>query len=293
MFSITSNNRTIEIKNEQKVFFPNISYTKKDLITYYQKISHVMLPHIKDRPITMHRFPNGIQKQGFYQKEAPNYFPHWIQRVEVPVEQENITQQQITCQDEATLVYLANQACITPHIWLSKQKNIYKPDKIIFDLDPPRDNFQLVKQAAQSLRTLFETFGLQPYVMTTGSQGMHVAAPLQQKKDFDEIRSFAQYLAKRLVNQYPKKYTIEISKKKRKGRLFLDYLRNSYAQNSVTPYAVRPLPTAPVATPISWDELKDISNSQQYTVQNIFRRLGQKQDPWHDFFENQSLPPDF
>lgn len=277
----------IEIERADKVLFPDDGITKSDLIDYYRKIAETMLPHVQHRPLTMHRFPDGIEEGGFYQKEAPDYFPDWIQRVSIPVGESGQDQEQITCDDQATLVYLANQACITPHIWLCRADKLDNPDKLIFDLDPPTDDFEPVRQAARDLHDFLDDLKLPSYVMTTGSRGLHVVVPLDRSAGFDAVRDFAHNLADQLAEQYPDRLTTAQRKNKRENRLFLDYLRNSYGQNSVAPYAVRALPGAPVATPLDWDELDDKSlTSKRYNISNIFHRLGQKQDPWQDMLRH-------
>jgi bifunctional non-homologous end joining protein LigD len=274
---------SLEISHPHKVYFPQDGLTKANLISYYRRIAEVMLPHVRQRPLTLQRFPDGIEAKGFYQKEAPDYFPDWIERVQIPLESKEETQPQVVCNYAATLVYLVNQGCITPHAWLSRVDHLHRPDRLIFDLDPFDDDFALVREAAGVLRTALEEVGLTPFVMTTGSRGLHVMAPLDGRTDFDTVRAFARHLADHMAEQQPEKFTTEVRKEKRNGRLFLDYLRNAYGQTAVAPYAVRPIPGAPVATPLDWDELnRSALHSQSYTVNNIFQRLGQKADPWRE-----------
>ncbi len=284
--TIELNGRTIELSHLDKLYFPQDEISKGDLVNYYRRIANIMLPHLRERPLSLHRFPEGIAESGFYQKEAAAYFPDWIERVMVPVESEGKPQPQVICNDAATLVYLANQGCITLHPWLSRSNKLRQPDRLIFDLDPPGGGFEVVLEAARVLRTALDEVGLIPFVMTTGSQGLHVTVPLDGRSDFDAVRDFARQLAGQLAEEQPEKFTIETRKEKRDDRIFLDYLRNAYAQTAVAPYAVRPLPGAPVATPLDWDELEDPGlNSQSYNTSNIFRRLGQKEDPWQEIDE--------
>ena len=271
----------IELSHPEKIIFPDVKVTKRDLVDYYQKIAPIMLPHMKDHPLNMQRFPDGIGSSGFYEKEIPGYFPEWIDRVRVKVKEQDRSQEQVVCNQAATLIYLANQACITPHVWLSRMDQPNQPDKLIFDLDPPGDDFQPVREAAWAFKDILEKVELTPFVMTTGSRGLHIVAPIQTGVDFDTSRRFARDLCQVLAERDPENLTVEMRKEQRGGRLFLDYLRNSYAQTAVAPYALRPKPQAPVATPLDWNELKDDSlGSQSYTIENIFRRLGQKDDPW-------------
>ena len=279
------NGHSIELKRLNKILFPESSISKGDMIDYYDRISEHLLPHSNDRPVSMHRFPDGIKDEGFYQKDRPDYFPDWIQSVEL--EKEEGTVDHILCNDEATLIFIANQACITLHTWLSKVGHIHHPDKIVFDLDPPSDHaFDLVKEGAKAIREyLTDEFSMDPFLMTTGSRGLHVVLPVEPENNFDTVRAFSSELADRIADTQPEKFTTKIRKAKREGRLFIDYLRMSWAQTSVVPYSLRAIEGAPVATPLHWDELNDSSlTAQTYTISNIFRRLGQINNlPWEDF----------
>lgn len=278
----------IEVDNIGKVFFPEAGLTKKDLIDYYIEISKYILPHLKDRPITMKRFPDGIKKDGFYQKEVPDYFPDWVERIEIK-EKENGIQKQVMVNKLATLVYLADQACIGPHTWLSRKNNLNKPDKMIFDLDPSTDEFIPVRDCAFDLNDLLEELDINCYVMTTGSTGIHVVVPLKPESCFEEVKDFCDNVADILSERFPEKYTTEKRKEKRNDRVFLDTARNSYGQTSVSPYAVRAKDGAPVATPLYWEDLDDSEiRSDRYTIKNIFRRLGQIEDPWKRYGEKSS-----
>lgn len=270
----------IELSNEDKVLFNESGITKGDIIEYYKKISPVMLPHIKGRPLTLHRYPDGINEKGFYQKQISNYFPKWIDRVSVnKKEGEKITH--VLCNDKKTLIYLANQACITFHAWLSNTDNLNKPNRMVFDLDPSNDDITLIIKAAKELKRTLDNFNLKSYLMTTGSRGVHVVVPIIPEFNFDEVRNYAKKIAEMVVKKNPDQYTVEHRKEKRNGRVFIDYLRNSYAQTSVVPYSIRSKKGATVATPLEWSEInsKDF-DPQKYTINNIFRRLGQKEDPW-------------
>ncbi|MBP1929792.1 bifunctional non-homologous end joining protein LigD [Methanolinea mesophila] len=269
---------TVNTSHEEKVFFPG-GITKGDLIDYYVKIGEAILPHLRDRPISMQRFPDGIGKEGFYQKEVPDYFPDWIPRAEVSLK-DGTTQPQVVVGNIATLAFLADQGCITPHTWLSRTDRLNRPDKMIFDLDPPGEDFEPVRTAAFAMKEVLDELRIRSFVMTTGSRGLHVVVPLDQGMEFDPVREIAKEIAMVAVMRHPSRLTMEIRKEKRKGRLFLDTLRNAYAQTSVPPYAVRARPGAPVAAPLDWDELNDPDiTSGSYTIRNIFIRLDRKKDP--------------
>lgn len=281
--------RSIEVSNLQKILFPKDKITKGDILDYYERIAKYMVPHMKNRPITMQRFPDGIRDNGFYQKNISDYFPKWIDYIPIKKQEDGVVKYAI-CNDAATLIYLANQLCLTPHLWLSKVDDVNTPDRIIFDLDPSSKSavssptsFANVKKAAVLLKALLEELGLTSYVMTTGSRGAHVVVPLKRNYDFDEVRDFARDVAELLVSENPKLLTIEVRKGKRRGRIFVDYLRNAFGQTAVAPYAVRAKPGAPVATPITWQELRSAGmHAQRFTIKNIFKRLSTKKDPWHD-----------
>lgn len=272
---------TVELSSLEKVLFPDDGITKGDLIDYYRRIAETMLPYLEERPLSMERFPDGLDGSSFYQKEIPDYFPDWIDRTAIDVKGEKTTQQQVVCNNGATLVYLANQACLTPHVWLSQVDRLDHPDRLIFDLDPPGADFEPVRRAAQALRDILEEVELSSFVMTTGSQGLHVVVPLDRQAEFDAVRSFARELVEQLATRAPQQLTTAVRKEKRDDRVFLDYLRNAYGQTAVPPYAVRAKAGAPVATPLAWEELGNSElHAQSYTIHNIFRRLGQKSDPW-------------
>lgn len=276
---------SIETSNEDKNLFGKSKITKGDLIAYYQAIAPYMIPFTKNRPLTMLRYPGGITSEGFYQKDIPDYFPQWIKRIEIQKQSDGKTKY-IVCNNAATLVYLANQACITPHIWLSKIDRLDYPDQMIFDLDPPSMKmFPTICKIAFAFKELLESEKLIPFVKLTGSRGLHITVPIRRKKNFDEVRDYAQNIAKQLIDQYPQELTMEIRKAKRGKKIFVDTLRNAFAQTAVAPYAVRAKKGAPVAAPIYWEDLHNTKlTSQQYSIKNILRRLEKKGNPWEAFF---------
>lgn len=263
-----------------KILFPKSKITKKDLFLYYQKIAPAMIPKMKDRPVSMLRYPSGIKGEGFYQKNIADYFPSWIKSVPVGRKEKKAIRM-LLCNDEATLLYLANQGCITPHIWLSRYDKLQYPDRMIFDLDPPSEKaFPLVMQAAKDLREILEKkCKLKTFVMTTGSKGLHVVVPIQRDTPFADVRMLAKKIAAKLVEENPEKYTTQSRIKERKGRIFIDYLRNGYAATAVAPYAVRAIEGAPVATPLDWKEVKKELHPQKFTIKNVVKRALAK-DPW-------------
>ena len=270
---------TVETSREGKIFFPEAGLTKGDLIDYYRKVAKVMLVHTRNRPVMMQRFPDGIDGEGFYQKEAGNYFPDWLDRAKMDKEGGTVVHPMIN--KAATLVYLADQACITPHLWLGRRDRPRHPDRLVFDLDPPGDDFAPVRWTAVRLRDLLAELELPSWVMTTGSKGAHVVVVLDRSADFETVRGFAGKVATLLARRHPDRLTTEQRKEKRGDRLFLDVARNAYAQTAVAPYGVRALSGAPVATPLDWEELAGRRlHARSYTLVNLARRLGRKEDPW-------------
>jgi bifunctional non-homologous end joining protein LigD len=271
----------VEISSPDKLLFPADGITKADLAAYYERVSEWMLPHVKTRPVSMQRFPDGVEKQGFFHKDIPDHFPDWVRRVEVPKENGTVTHA-ITCNPE-TLVYLVGQNTITPHVWLSRADRVWQPDRLVFDLDPAGRDFAAVRRAARWTGDFLRELGLAPFAQVTGSKGIHVWAPLRRRARFDEVRAFARDAAALLAARHPDDLTVEIRKAKREGRILVDVLRNGYAQTTVPPYAARPRRGAPVATPLDWDELSDSRlRPDRWTVKNVLRRLAAKGDPWAD-----------
>ena len=222
----------VEISHPEKLLFPDDGITKGDLAAYYEDVARWMLPHVRDRPVSMQRFPDGIAGKGFFHKDAPDYFPDWIARAELPKAGGTVTH--VLIRNADTLRYLANQNTITPHVF-------------------------------------------------TGSKGIHIWTPLRRRANTDEVRAFANDAAELLAEQHPDELTTEFRKAKRDGRILVDVARNGYAQTAVPPYAVRPRKAAPVATPITLDELSDARlRPDRWTLRNVLRRLGSKGDPWAD-----------
>jgi bifunctional non-homologous end joining protein LigD len=272
-------NRIIEVSNPDKIIFPKSKISKLEFVEYYRRIAPFMLPFLKNRPISMQRFPDGIASDGFYQKDASPYFPSWIKRVEVPKANGGKVHY-VICNNAETLVYLASQLVITPHLWLSSLPKLDCPDRMIFDLDPsPGVNFTQIRWAAKELKAMLDELGIPVFIMTTGSRGVHLVIPLKRIHTYDFVRSFAHDLAELLVHEYPKKLTLAMSKAKRGKRIFVDYLRNGFGATGAAPFSVRAHEGAPVATPFDWSELAAIT-PQKYTIKTIFRRLKTKKDPW-------------
>jgi bifunctional non-homologous end joining protein LigD len=285
MDSLRVGRRRVELSNTDKLLFPDDGISKGELIDYYRRVSRHLLRHAGNRPLTLHRFPDGIGKDGFYQQQKSDYFPGWIETCRTPRAgdpREKV--EHVLCNNAATLVYLANQATITLHGWNSRAPRFDVPDQLVFDLDPPGDDFDAVRRAACRVAESMQSLGMNPYAMTTGSRGLHVVAPLRPGSNFEIVRGVARRMAARLAARYDDEMTVEQRKNKRRGRLYLDMSRNAYGQTRVLPYAVRALEGAPVATPLELDEIDDAGLApRKWRMDNLFRRLAQKGDPWSDF----------
>lgn len=253
----------VEITHPDKIIFPKRKITKLEMVKYYEKAADDMLPYLKDRPLTLQRFPDGISKNGFYQKSVGDYFPDFIQTVQIKTEEGSNTQ--VICNSKKSLIYLANQGTVSFHIWLSKKDNLNKPDKVVFDLDPSANDFQKVKEAAIIVGEFLRKQEIEPNIMTTGQNGLHIWYPIRRTKDFDKVRDEVRAMAEKLAEEHPTLLTTAVRKDQRDGKIFLDYLRNSYAQTSICPYSLRPNEQAGIATPISWNDLEKLKSSYQFT----------------------------
>jgi bifunctional non-homologous end joining protein LigD len=272
--------RTFEITNADKVLFPDTGLTKGDLIDHHLRAADLVLPHLAGRPVALRRFPNGIEVPGFFQKAASEHYPDWIPRV--PVEKrEGGTVEHVQVDEAATLAYLVQQGTIELHPWLSRSDDLERPDQLVIDLDPPEGDIDAARAAARSVRDLLQEIGIEPRLKTTGSSGYHVHVELDRSETFDAARDLAGAIAHALARRHPDELTAEQRKDARGDRVFVDWLRNGFGQTAVAAYTVRALPGAPVATPIAWDELGSVDPGS-HTVSSIFRRLGQRDDPWAD-----------
>ncbi|MFC3574267.1 non-homologous end-joining DNA ligase [Streptomyces yaanensis] len=271
----------VEIRRPDKVLLPGDGggkeYTKADLVAYYRSVARFMLPHLRGRPLMLECHPDGVDGPRFMQKNTPDHYPDWIHRVEVPKEGGTVCH--TVCDDTATLVHLADQACLTLHRWLSRVGRLESPDRIVFDLDPAGDDFGQVRQAARLLGDLLGDLRLPSGLMTTGSRGLHVVVPVSGRHGFDETREFAKDVADTLADARPDLLTTAARKKDRGDRLYLDVQRNAYAQTAVAPFTVRARPGAPVATPLSWEQLDDPEvHARRWTIADAVEQA--RTEPW-------------
>ena len=274
----------VPLTNPDKVLFGAAGVTKAELAAHYAAVADWMLPHVAGRPISMQVFHGGVDRPGHFMKQAPEHFPAWMKRVTVPKKGGEVTH--VVAEHAADLVYLAGQNVITPHVWMSRADRLDRPDRLVLDLDPTEDDFGQVKRAAAMVADLFRDVGLQPFAMLTGSRGIHVVAPIRRELAFPEIFALSRGLARAAVERCPDVLTTEFHKENREAKIFVDDLRNRWAQTVVPPYAVRARPEATVATPIDWSEL-DESSPRHWTVRNVLERGS---DPWASIGEAATSP---
>ncbi|MYW49189.1 non-homologous end-joining DNA ligase [Streptomyces sp. SID161] len=282
--AVRAGRRTVEIQRPGKVLFPGRGgageYTKGDLADYYRAVAPYMLPHLRGRPLMLERHPDGLDGQRFMQKNTPDHYPPWITRATVAKEGGTVTH--VVCDDTATLLYLADQACLTLHRWLSRVDRAGgpdRPDRLVLDLDPPGDDFPAVREAAVRLRELLDELGLPAVPMTTGSRGLHLVTALDGRHDFDEVRAFAHDLTEVAAARHPDLLTTAARRQERGGRLYLDVQRNAYAQTAVAPYSVRARPGAPVAVPLTWEQVDDPGvDARHWTLADAVDQA--RTDPW-------------
>ena len=269
------------ITHPDKVLFPDDGITKGELAAYYEAIAPVMLPHIRNRPVTLERYHSGIGKPGFFQKDVSKGFPKWLKRVDVP-KKGGIVHHPLV-RDTRSLVWMANQNSITPHVWTSRAPKLYHPDICIFDLDPGRDEPEVLRASALSLRDLLDEMGLRSWIKTSGSKGFHIAVPLDGKTHIGDVARFAHRVGSTVVSRDPDHLTQEFSKADRGGRILVDTGRNAYSATFAAAYAVRARPGAPVSAPCTWEEIeRGLVGPTSFTLRTMANRIAEVGDVWGD-----------
>ncbi|OBI91793.1 ATP-dependent DNA ligase [Mycobacterium sp. 1245805.9] len=265
--------------------FPKDGITKGELVDYYEGVADAILPHLRDRALTVQRFPRGIGEQGWVQQDFADSLPDWMGRVEVDKERGTVVHP--VAERPEALRWLANQNCVTLHVWQSRRDRLHKPDRLVFDLDPSDSDFAVVRATAHVTAGVLDDLGLARYVQTTGSRGLHVVVPLRPDTDFDTARQFAREVAEVVVADDPAHRTLEARKDNRGDRVYLDIMRNAYAQTAVAPYSVRARAGVPVATPLEWDEL-DMRGlrADRFTIRDVPKRLAGQGDPWAGMYRH-------
>lgn len=273
--------RKLELSNLRKILFPDDHIVKAELVEYYLKIAPSILAHIKGRPLSLVRYPDGIEGQRFYQKNRPDWAPDWIEYVALGSEDKK---DYILATEEASLIWLANLACIELHQMHSHKPHYDKPDYMVFDLDPPENyRFQGVVDIALELREHIENFGYHTFVKTTGGKGVHILAPIEPKWDFHTVFDAAQAIAKPFVEARSQQTTLHIKKESRKGKVLVDIYRNRQSQSIVSPYSVRGVPRASVSMPLQWEKLATISDPAEFNIRTVLEQVVSEGDAWEGF----------
>lgn len=277
---ITLNKHTVKLTNQDKIYFPKDSITKGNLVDYYQSVAEYILPHLKNRPLSLNRFPNGIEEQGFYQKDAGDSIPDWIKTTEVYSESNDKYIDYIYCNDKATLAYLNNLGCIDLNPWNSSLPDLEHPDFLVLDLDPSKKNtFDDVIETSLQVNEVLQSINIKGYCKTSGSTGIHVYIPMGGKYDFDQVKEFAYILMKQVNEKLPKLTTLERSLQKRDDKkIYLDYLQNRTGQTLASVYSVRPKEGASVSMPLEWNELKKALKPTDFNIHNALGRIKEKGD---------------
>lgn len=278
--------KKITLTNTSKILWPEDGYTKKDLINYYQHIAPVLLPYIHNRPQSLNRHPNGIHEESFFQKNAGEEIPGWIQRQPIKSGSEERIINYIVCNDLPTLLYLANLGCIELNVWNATINHLDNPDYVVIDLDPDNIPFSAVVQTALQVKEITDTMDAAAYCKTSGKTGLHIYIPWGTSYTHEQARQLAEILIRLVHRKLPKITTIERNPKKRGKGVYLDYLQNRRSQTMAAPYCIRPIPGALVSTPLTWDELTPELDPHAFTMTSIFKRLKEKGDIWKDLFSH-------
>ncbi|EJL68099.1 DNA ligase D [Chryseobacterium populi] len=277
---ITLNRHVVKLTNQDKIYFPKDGVTKGDVVEYYQSVAEYILPYLKNRPLSLNRFPNGIEEQGFYQKDASDNIPDWVRTTEVYSESNDKYIDYIYCNDKATLAYLNNLGCIDLNPWNSALPDLEHPDYLVLDLDPSKKNtFDDVIETALQVRMVLDSVKIKGYCKTSGSTGIHIYIPMGAKYNFDQVKDFAHILMKQVNEQLPEITTLERSLQKRNDKkIYLDYLQNRTGQTLASAYSLRPKEGASVSMPLEWDELKPGLKPTDFTIENALERIKEKGD---------------
>ncbi len=280
-YDLRAGKTVLHLTNQDKIYWPEEKYTKGDLLAYYNRAAEFILPYLRDRPQSMHRFPDGIKGQGFYQKDVDTYkVPSGLktEKIYSPSNKEYIDY--LICNDRATLLYMANLGCIEINPWNSRTAKPENPDWAVIDLDPEDIDFREVVNAAQAVKETLDGLEVDCYCKTSGASGLHVFIPLAAKYDYETVRTFAELIAHLVHQKLPDTTSLLRSPAKRRHKVYLDYLQNSRGQTLAAPYSVRPRPGATVSTPLQWSEVNEKLDPKQFTIENIFTRLEKLGDIW-------------
>ena len=276
---VTVGKRKIELSNLKKVLFPSEEIVKAELIEYYLKVAPTILRHIKGRPLTLVRWPDGVDHQTFFQKNRPEWAPAWLEHIVLGGKEDKVDY--VLATEEASLVWLANLACIELHQMHCRSPHFDKPDYIVWDLDPPEKYpFTKIVELAFELREFIEKFGYHTFVKTTGGKGVHIVAPIEPTWPFDVAKEAAMLVAKAFIEKHSATTTLHIKKELRKGKVLIDIYRNSTYQTIVSPYSVRGRGNAPVSMPLTWERLEAVEDPAEFNLRNAADLLLEQGDPW-------------
>ncbi len=271
--------RTLKFTNLKKVFYPDEGYAKRDVINYYNSVAHLILPHLKDRPLSLKRYPNGIKEEFFFQKNVREALAPWLRTETIESEHNQGPIKYCFADDRASLLYLVNLGCIDHNPWMSRSPHLDNPDFVLIDLDPQQCPFELIVDAALMVKHVLDQIGLTGYPKTTGGDGMHVYIPVETDYTYDETRTFAELISRLVVAEKPEMFTTPRSVSKReKNRVYFDYVQNAKSKTIAAPYVLRAYPGAPVATPLEWSEVRRGLHPSQFNITNALDRFREKGD---------------
>ncbi len=282
----------VTLTHADKVMYPDAGITKADIAKYYESVESRILPFLEGRPVSLVRSPEGIGEFKFYQKHPGEFFPDYIERINITEKSQN-RGVYITIDELRDLLFLTNLGVLEYHTWGARVENLNTPDVMIYDLDPSEGStWKQVMLAARMVKRELDDLSLKSFLKTSGQVGLHILVPLTGNDNWEEVKDFSREISRKLVEEFPEDFTLEMLKKERKGKVFLDFLRNSRGSTNIAAYSTRAFPGASVSTPISWDELNSELSPSKYTIQNLQRRFSQiENDPWEDFREiEQKLP---
>jgi bifunctional non-homologous end joining protein LigD len=270
---------TIKFSNLKKVYYPDEGYTKGDVLHYYDCVSSLIVPHLKDRPLSLKRYPNGIKEEFFFQKNTPETFPSWLRTELIDSDHNGRPIRYVFAEDRADLLYIVNLGCIDHNPWMSRSPHLENPDFVLIDLDPQECPFELIVDAALMVKRILDKIGLKGYPKTTGGDGLHVYIPVEPIYSYDETRTFAELIARLVIAERPEMFTTPRSVAKRqKNRVYFDYLQNAKSKTIAAPYVLRAYPGAPVATPLDWREVTRSLHPSQFDIRNALDRFAEKGD---------------
>lgn len=290
---VTIEGKKLKLTNLQKELWPATAgkpeISKLDLINYFDKMAEYILPYLKDRPLSLKRFPDGINGESFFQKNIAEYKLPWMKTKKIQNEDDNEIVEYLVCNDKATLIYLANLAAIEIHPWLSRTESLSHPDFLLLDLDPSELPFSKATDVALVTKKLLDKLDISAFVKTSGKRGLHVVIPTAAKYSYGQVKDFAEILVHLIHKEIPEITSIERSPEKRQHKVYLDFMQNAEGQTMIAPYCSRAVDGASVSAPIQWQELNNNTNPKNFNIKNIQTRLKQKGNPWDKIFSGKSI----